>query len=309
MKISPIKSFTNFSKPSFKGMETDYVKYRGEDSLKESKFWHKNSSIDKTLGSYHSNQTGRVYYASPLEPVSDAIKDRVDYVVYDNEPAYPKIDDIEKNYLGNNRKNYREDFEEVRNYYYRREMGGYANKADAQYQQWQAAECTGFYDRAGDARFRKECLEDSIKNIEKDIIIKQKENLEISESVKNTIEAKQLLEKKQENYLAKNKKYAELNLLTEQNTDKDKKEIDFIESQIKKIKSYIKECEYTLKAYTENIALYKNKIISNNKEIENMKKNKKSINNSINEIVEKELKPMFNSLKEFYTKQGIKIIK
>ena len=309
MKISPIKSFTNFSKPSFKGYETDYVKYKGEDSLKESKFWHKNSSIDKTLGSYHLNQTGRVYYASPLEPVSDAIKDRVDYVVYDNEPAYPKIDDIEKNYLGNNRKNYREDFEEVRNYYYRREMGGYANKADAQYQQWQAAECTGFYDRAGDARFRKESLEDKVSSIENEIKSKKREIGIFEVDVKKIEEQKNTVELAKKNFSAKNEKYYELSTLSEKALEKDLTESNFIHSQIAKIRNSIEKCQADIKAYTAQISKLKNKIAQNQGDIVKLESEQASKNKQIALIVEKELKPMFNSLKEFYAKQGIKIIK
>ena len=96
MKILPI-SVTNFSKNTFKGHEEVYSYSRGIHSLEDSIHWHKNSSIDKTLGSYHSNQTGRAYYADPLEPITDAIRDRVDYIIYDNEPSYPKIEDVETN--------------------------------------------------------------------------------------------------------------------------------------------------------------------------------------------------------------------
>ena len=111
------------------------------------------------------NKTSQAYFADPLEPISDAIKEKADYIVYDNEPAYPEINEVSKNYFGTQRKNYRDDFEEVRQYYYRREMGGFADKADAKYQQWQAAECTRMYDNAGDLRYKKETAEDEVKNL------------------------------------------------------------------------------------------------------------------------------------------------
>ncbi len=308
MKISPI-SITNFSKMSFKGQEVYYSRYEGENYLKNSSYWHKNSSIDKTLGSYHSNQTGKAYYADPLEPITDAIRDRVDYIIYDNEPSYPKIEEVETNYLGINRTNYRNDFEEIRKYYYRREMAGYADKSEAQYQQWQAAECTGFYDRAGDARFRKESLEDNIVRIDRAIKEKEKENIELNASIGRSEKEKCLLEIKQKNYQAKNDKYSELNNLAEQTIDKDKEEINFIKSQIDNMKNNIKKCQEKIKICIANIDYCKKKIELNKSDIVVLNKDKKTKTNLISEIIEKELKPMFNALKEFYVKQGIKIIK
>ncbi len=308
MKISPI-SITNYSKNTFKGHEEAYSYSRGVHSLEDSIHWHKNSSIDKTLGSYHLNQTGRAYYADPLEPITDAIRDRVDYIVYDNEPSYPRIEDVETNYLGKNRTNYRNDFEEVRNYYYRREMAGHADKAEAQYQQWQAAECTGFYDRAGNARYRKENLEDGIENINRTIKDKEKENLELTASARRSEEEKCLLEIKQKNYQAKNDKYSELDKLAVQTIDKDKEEINFIKSQIDNMKNNIKKCQEKIKICIANIDYCKKKIELNKSDIVVLNKDKQTKTNLISEIIEKELKPMFNSLKEFYIRQGIKIIK
>ncbi len=160
MKISPISS--TLSKPNFKGQ---FAYNYNESTLKNNKLWQKNSSVEQTLGAYHVNKTSQAYFADPLEPISDAIKEKADYIVYDNEPAYPEINEVSKNYFGTQRKNYRDDFEEVRQYYYRREMGGFADKADAKYQQWQAAECTRMYDNAGDLRYKKETAEDEVKNL------------------------------------------------------------------------------------------------------------------------------------------------
>ena len=123
MKISPISS--TLSKPNFKGQ---FAYNYNESTLKNNKLWQKNSSVEQTLGAYHVNKTSQAYFADPLEPISDAIKEKADYIVYDNEPAYPEIDEVSKNYFGTQRKNYRDDFEEVRQYYYRREMGGFADR-------------------------------------------------------------------------------------------------------------------------------------------------------------------------------------
>lgn len=184
MKISPI-NFTNF-KGKF------LYNYYGEKGLQNGGLWQSNSSYEKTLGSYHTNPTNRTYFADPMEPISDKIKEQADYIVYDNEPSYPDIDDVSRNYFGTERKNYRKDFEDVRQYFYRREMGGFADKTEAQYRQWQAAECVGLYDKAGNLRYKKETAEDDIKALksqkidaEKDLAITEKELIGQEEILKN----------------------------------------------------------------------------------------------------------------------------
>ena len=211
MQVSAIGGFSIFSNKkanTFKGQTTDYSIYYGKDDLKKNSFWHKNSSVESTVGSHHTNYTGKVYFASPMEYVNDRIKDSVDYVVYDNEPSYPAIEEVEKNYVGKLRKNFREDFEEVREYYYRREMGGYANVEEAKNKQKQAAECTGFYDRAGDARYRKETLEDRVSAIDESIKTKEKEITNLSGRIEQKNKEKNILETKKENYVKKDGKYA-----------------------------------------------------------------------------------------------------
>lgn len=308
MKLSPV-SITNFSKMSFKGHEEAYSYSKGVDSLKDSSYWHKNSSVDKTLGSYHLNQTGKAYYADPLEPISDAIRDRVDYIIYDNEPSYPKLRDIEKNYLGNNRTNYRDDFEEVRNYYYRREMGGFANIDEAKYQQWQAAECTGLYDRAGNARYRKETLEDEVANIDKDIKSKEQEINDAKKSIKEANAKKVLLMKEQKNYTLKNEKYSKLEDLSAKSIKEDNAEMLFIKSQISKLKNKISNCQKEIQELVTKIATNQKTVEAKNEEILVLKGQKTYKNSQILEIIERELKPMFKNLQDFYLKQGIKIIK
>ena len=157
MKISPINSTT------FTGREIYYLSTNGEEGLKKVKGYYQNSSVEKTLGKDHSYPKNKAYFADPMEFVRQDIKDRVDFVVYDNEPSYPKIEDVKKNYLENNRTDYRKQFEDIREYYYRREMGGFDDINKAKYQQWQAAECTGIYDKAGDLRYKKEITEDEVK--------------------------------------------------------------------------------------------------------------------------------------------------
>ena len=157
MKLLPI------SATIFKGREIYYSSIDGEEGLKKNSGFYPNSTIEKTLGKDHSFVKNKAYFADPMEFVPQSIKDRVDFVVYDNEASYPAIEDVKKNYLENNRTNYREKFEDVRTYFYRREMGGFANIEEAKNEQRKAAECTGFYDRAGDLRYKKETTEDEVK--------------------------------------------------------------------------------------------------------------------------------------------------
>ena len=127
MRISPIKSFTNPTNKSFKGYTVhDKTPYQFcEPETHRRAAMETGRPMEKTLGSFHSNITGDVYYADPLEKVSDEIRERVDYVVYDNEPPFPDIErEVSKNYFepmpfgsGVEGK-----FDDFREYFYRLEM-------------------------------------------------------------------------------------------------------------------------------------------------------------------------------------------
>ena len=156
MNILPISRALSFTGKEVLSKTLSY------DNIRKMPEYHPSSTIETTIGWNHKIPRERVYFAEPMEPVSEALKRNVDYVVYDNEPKYPELEDIRKNYLEHNRTNYREKFEEIREYFYRREMGGFANVEEAKDGQRKAAECTGFYDRAGDLRYKKETTEDEI---------------------------------------------------------------------------------------------------------------------------------------------------
>ena len=88
MRISPIKSSTNFSKPAFKGYTIEGYGYRhGHLHAAE----NSGRRIEKTLGGFHNDITGKIYYTDPLEKVNDNLREMVDYVVYDDEPKFPDI--------------------------------------------------------------------------------------------------------------------------------------------------------------------------------------------------------------------------
>ena len=173
MKLLPINNVI------FAGREVPYSSKIGESGLKNMSGFYPDSSVETTLGAYHSQPKNMAYFADPMEFVTDDIKERVDYVVYDNEPSYPKVEDVKKNYLENNRTDYRKQFEGIREYYYRREMGRFASINEAKYQQWQAAKCTELYDKAGHLRYQKESAEDEVSKL-------SSEKMHIKDGIENT---------------------------------------------------------------------------------------------------------------------------
>ena len=122
MKISPIRTITTNAenqqeKTAFKGKTEIYYgnKQHHVIGFANYPYWHEDSSIEQTLDSYHADRKGKIYFADPMEPISDAKKMEVDFVIYDNEPAYPDVnEEISKNYFGTERVNYRKNFEKIR---------------------------------------------------------------------------------------------------------------------------------------------------------------------------------------------------
>lgn len=311
MKIVPIgntiSQAANRKALSFQGVTTNYQIPKGKEDLKNNSYWHKNSSIEEAVGAYHKNYTGKAYFAHPMEHVNDSIKDKVDYVVYDNEPKYPSIDDVKENYLGKQRKNLREDFDEVREYYYRREIGGSADVNEAKYKQWEAAELTGFYDRAGNARYRKEGLEDRIETINKNINKKEEEISLLQQKIQEKNAEKEVWETKNDNYVKKDKKYGELQELSKKTIERDKAEVDFITKQIGKMKDNIERCKSGINHCINEIANARINISTRKDEINKLNAEKTIKTKELNTIIDKELKPMFNALKDFCKLHRIKL--
>ncbi len=310
MQVFPIKSINNSNnkQTSFKGV---FANYYSLGSLQNNDYWHKNSSLDKTLGSYHANPTYKAYYADPMENVPDYIKEQVDYIVYDNEPKYPDVnEEVSRNYFGTQRKNYKEDFEEIRKYYYRREMGGHADKAEAQYQQWQAAECVRLYDKAGDLRYKKETAEDEVKALEKEIANANNSDLPRS---KGALEVERNLETELSSKLdtlnKKNDKYSELKNIINEGTDvSSEEEKTFVSSQINKVKRNIASTEKELKDCQARIKKLESYIQGFPAWLEKMNQKIKAKETAI-EGFKAKLIPLFDELKNFYAKQGIKVIR
>lgn len=279
MKIIPIKNSANIA--NFKGKMDIYDRER--PFVIAHPDYHPDSTMEKFLGKYHDNRTGKIYFADPMEPITDEIKKEADYIVYDNEPAYPDVnEEISKNYFGSERVNYKAQFENIKNYYHRRELAGWADKAEAQYQQWQASECIRLYDKAGGLRYDKECLEDKINNIHAKIA-----------QYENSIELTTDLIKQKE---------AELeiaNATSRETSDS----VDGVNPAV--VGSTGVATVLTVKNLQNSIKKLNNRLEFLNKEISLGKSVLEIEMPKVNEIKGK-LIPLFDELKHFYQKQGIK---
>ena len=101
--------------------------------IRNSSSYYPNSSIENTARYRTGYKTDRVYFADPEEIVPAQTKKDFDYIVYDNRPVYPRLDDVKKNYFDydyipsyywdseNSAKNYGQHFKTIAEYYYRLE--------------------------------------------------------------------------------------------------------------------------------------------------------------------------------------------
>lgn len=163
MRILPIS--TNLPEQNFKGK---YEYYYGRHTIKDHADWHPASSMEKALDAFHKNPTNKVYFASPMEPITDNIREAADYIVYDNEPKYPDIDEVGLNYFNRLRVDFNKDFKELKDYYDRREFAGFSNSAEARQNAEKAQKCIDLYNNGGHLRYVKEQAEDKIVNLEKE---------------------------------------------------------------------------------------------------------------------------------------------
>jgi len=310
MKVSPVRSLITNSgngeeKASFKGRTVQYIAER--PYIQAMGGYYPNSSIERTLEKYHNNKTGKIYFADPMEPINDDLRKQVDYVVYDNEPAYPDVnEEVSKNYFGTERVNHRTQYERIRDYFYRREQAGWADKAEAQYQQWQAAECIRLYDKAGDLRYQKETLENEVR-VANNKIAQTENSLDLTKSLiaEKEVQIKNLtaelpdLEAKQAAYN---------NLKTELDKDNGlstKEETAFVAtglatvgaailakiSELESAKTKLENLKMRIGVLNGNMNGYKNIIETNTPKIADVKA---------------KLIPLFDELKNFYARQGIK---
>ena len=238
MRISPIKSSTNFSKPAFKGyIVEEKGHYYGTPKTHKWAAEHTGRRMEKTLDSFHKNITGKIYYADPLEKVNDNLREMVDYVVYDDEPKFPDINhEVSKLYFGTDgdRWEIQKRFKDSKDYFYRLEMadsktvGEYEQKAwndfdrensrrnaeyfkahvnDAKYNQETIANCEAILQESDGLRYKKNRLayeigniKDSIKHSEADIPRAEMELNHRTEIDKMLAEKIQKLQERKANY-------------------------------------------------------------------------------------------------------------
>ena len=263
---------------------------------------HKNAAlnsgrrIENTLLSHHPYLTDRYYYANPLEKiVPDSIKERVDLVIYDDEPALFDFDkELSKVYFfpseKHNEKYFSDKLQKFREYFYRLEMMDrgavkeyeeklsrnmdvknskekifYFNShiADAQYNQETAAVCENFYKESQELRDAKNKYSKEIADIKKRI----KETEEKMESVFN-----------EEDH------WENIGCILKDNFSDPKKQKALLESIINSFKE-------------------ENQEIINNLNEELAKKSK------LLEQAKKDLIPHFEKIKNYFMQRGVKTIR
>ena len=355
MKVVRVNGYNSAGKTVFKGYKKYLIENQyGEMVLQDKKpkyisevqdqseFLLKgaypNSSVERTLDTFHSKPTGVVYYADPLEGISDKLREQVDYVVYDNEPKYPDVNgEVSENYFGTKRVDYGKKFAEIRDYYYRLEMADsreaekykrnilagidvdkskekmdYYNDriAKSKYQQWQAAECINLYTKGNYLRMHKERMEDTVQAFENDIkwyqseLPKKKALLKESrEQLANEKSILNMLELKKKAY----NKAQILNAyiaLDSQEAKNYAQENDSVERFMERAEKEIKEQESAVKELETTISWCKNYIINLPGRIAEIRRKIKDTNFNI-EQAKKGLIPVFDELKNFYAKQKI----
>jgi len=265
MKISPVTNHLSkwSHNTNFKGTIENYTDTKPYIQMSPS--FHPDSSIERTLGIQHQNRTGKIYFADPMEPISEEQKKSFDYIVYDNEPLFPDIEnDIAKAYFESTIKNIRQQFINIQEYFQRREQAGWADKQHAKDQQWKASQCLVMYDKARQLITQRNSLEGAIKT--------EKNRLKDTE---NSIDLRSEFLNANYQKLDKAKEMAE-------NTEEEKKE-KFV--KIFNIQSRI-------------IELYRNI-----EDLKKTKENKEALiteqNKCLNDI-RKDLAPLFDDIKTFY---------
>lgn len=303
MRILPI--FNSNKSLSFGGVKVNYSGTK--PYLLSHELYHSNSSSEKTLDVLHSNRTNQIYFADPMESVSLDIKKEVDYVVYDNEPAYPDLDKELKNaYLGDDKYDYSRQFENIRDYFNRRENAGWANKAEAQYQQWQSAECLKLYNQAKDLIRDKNQLLNSCTDTK--IRIEQtKGSIELTDSILEKVKNdKKDYDDMIDSLSKKQRLYSELKA----EIDKDKlwnknSERNFVEQNLihtTKYLNYQKQKEPSIKFNISKLEDRKADLV------QTLEKYEKTMADNLSKLdsLKETLSSHFQNLKNFYEKQNIK---
>ena len=303
-----------------------------------------NSTIEKTLGNFHSKRLFNVYFADPLEYIDDEMRKKYDYIIYDNEPKYPNPDEISKTYFFEGYKDYQKDFEEIRDYYYRLEMAdrktlsalesnnaGKLSVAElnekiayykdritkSQYQQWQAQECLNKYNSAKDLINKKDRvasdingMEFMLKNNEMFIYDCKKDIEEVTAEKKGCLKEQKLFDSKLKNYEQIIKNNEVLTQLYEKKNERffDKSnsetENNFAKKQIKRLNDIVNNLQKNIDSTNETLEKLKEKLADY---LTHPKIYPGKIAAKKNELVDIKAKliPLFDDLKLFYAARKI----
>ena len=129
----PKKDLTTYNIRVTGGNFYDEQENANQCLIRNSSSYYPNSSIENTAKYRTGYETKRVYFADPEEVVPDQTKKDFDYIVYDNRPVYPRLEDVKKNYFGydyipsyywdcdDSAINYGQHFKTIAEYYYRLE--------------------------------------------------------------------------------------------------------------------------------------------------------------------------------------------
>ena len=228
MRILPIQN-QKATKPNFKGYFVDSYGYQ-DAHLTAAK--NSGRRMEETTGIFHPYKTCRIYYADPLEKVSDVIKERADYIVYDDEPALFDIDhEVSKMYFFpsdySSQREYMDNLKNFREYFYRlemmdqkavnenannNEMADYfkAHVVDAQYNQETAANAENIFNSTIPKIQEKDSYYRAAKNNESEIENRTREISKAEHEFKQREEMNTLLKSKIENLEAKKSTYETL---------------------------------------------------------------------------------------------------
>ena len=280
-------------------------------------------TIEKTLGIFHSKATNGVYYTDPLEKVSDELRSKVDYIIYDNKPKYPDLEkEIKESFLGSENNSYEKQFEAVRDYYQRLEAA-----ADKEMKKTDANLPFDFYnDRIKFARLKQQEAQEALnlcmsgsdlitkkKNIQFEIKYKQallyneKRNLEETKALLKELPFQKRIRKEELDLMKSKveflKKAVAINQRLAQryprHIEESKKENEELTVKIKKLEQDIISKQTTVWGFASAILKCKKDIIKSPKLFAELEK-EINLKKATLENIKKELMPKFNELKKFY---------
>ena len=325
MRISPIKSSTNFSKPAVKGYTIEGYGYsHGHLHAAE----NSGRRIEKTLGGFHNDITGKIYYTDPLEKVNDNLREMVDYVVYDDEPKFPDINnEVSKLYFGTDGDQWeiKKRFKDSKDYFYRLEMadsktvGEYEQKVwnnidkensrrnaeyfkahvnDAKYNQETIANCEAILKESDDLRNKKNnialnisSIKNSIKHCEADI---PRAEMELN----HRTEIDKMLAEKVKNLQERKNNYTKILEQLEKNETNDAATLNSLD-KLAQINSEGHEEINRTKAYTYNNFISEYEASENFKETKSIFEKNMSKEASEKNVIIENIEKLTKSISEF----------